>query len=108
MKKDIKITVNSLVIKILGNVYIDKFVKSMKKLHLDKTWQEKINQFPNSVLSHTDVIDCGKKNIDSNRETWDMLCQEFYKDILFCYWKKIHKIFMFLKNTHQYASIVWN
>ena len=83
MKKDINITVNSLAIEILGHVYIDKFAKSMKKLHLDKTWQEKINQFSNSLLSHTDVIDCGEKDVDSNREIWDMLSQEFYKDIIF-------------------------
>ncbi len=74
-KKDISITLKSLTIEIIGHVYLEKIAKFICKItsiipFLKKSISKMADKF---VLSHTDIIDIGEKQIDNNRWVWDSI-----------------------------------
>lgn len=76
--KELKISVDSLAIEILGHVYADRFAGVIKKLGV-----KKISDAMDVIQSHTDIIDCGEKEIDSNRFVWDDLESLGLKKIIY-------------------------
>ncbi|GGE79166.1 hypothetical protein [Priestia taiwanensis] len=74
---DIHITAKSLAIEILGHVYVGNFAEVVKKIpHIPKITLP-IVKTATKVTDRTDVIDCGEKDVDSNRWIWDRLAM-FY------------------------------
>ena len=73
--EDINISTLSLAWEIIGHVFPVEVIKELKKTEKGK----KIPQFVyDSILNHTDVIDCGDDIIspDSNRVVWDGLAMD--------------------------------
>lgn len=66
--KELNISVDSLAIEILGHVYADRFSGMMKKLRV-----KRISEAMEIIQKHTEIIDCGEQEIDSNRFVWDDL-----------------------------------
>lgn len=74
-KKDISITLKSLTIEILGHVYLDRIAKFICKIvSIVPLFKKSILKIANKfVLSHTDIIDIGEKQVDNNRWVWDSI-----------------------------------
>lgn len=73
MGKEIAISDKSLAIEILGHVYCDKFSSMLKMLPVPKDMKMELSKIASNIKSHTDIIDCGEKSVDSNRWIWDKL-----------------------------------
>ncbi|MDO5714079.1 MAG: hypothetical protein Q4Q07_06560 [Tissierellia bacterium] len=67
--KDIQIETNSLAVEISGHVLPGDVSYKIQELNLGKT----INKLMEEIQRHTDIIDCGEKEVDGNRFIWDML-----------------------------------
>ena len=74
--KKLNISRNSLAIEILGHVYMDVFAGLASTMKPLETAMK-------SIRSHTDVIDCGEKDVDGNRFVWDDLAQGPFKGMVF-------------------------
>lgn len=79
--KEIQITQTSLAIEILGHVYAEKLAKIIKLLPFPTSFMASIRKAMDDIQKHTDVIDCGEKEVDSNRVVWDRL--ENHADLIF-------------------------
>lgn len=72
--KPLKITQDSLTIEILAHAYLDQIAGAL--IVLGKTGNEVIKKALNAmqeIKNHTDIIDCGELEVDSNRHIWDSL-----------------------------------
>lgn len=67
--KELAISNNSIIIEIWGHVYASYLAKSVKKLIRLKLIQPTLNL----IIERSDTIDCGEKEVDSNRWIWDLL-----------------------------------
>ncbi len=67
--KELAISNNSIIIEIWGHVYASYLAKSVKKLIRLKFIQSTLNL----IIERSDTIDCGEKEVDSNRWIWDLL-----------------------------------
>ena len=71
----LKIDRDSLAIEILAHTYADSFsqaVTSMDKL-LPLPLRQAMDQLMDYIHRHTEIIDCGEAEADSNRWIWDKL-----------------------------------
>ena len=73
--KDLKIGLHSLAIEILAHAYADLFLQAMKSLKdvLPSGVCGELDKVREKLLAHTEIIDCGEKDVDSNRFIWDGL-----------------------------------
>ena len=71
--KELNISEKSLAIEILGHVYFGEFTEKLKHIPFVKKEDSKYIQFVESFRVRMDVIDCGEREIDSNRFIWDDL-----------------------------------
>ena len=73
--KKLAITRDSLAIEILGHTYTDSFASAVLKAKhmLPAGLYEKLKKVMNELKGHTSIIDCGERDIDSNRFIWDDL-----------------------------------
>lgn len=78
MGKPLKITKDSLAIEILGHVYADKFAKVAEKLGI-----KQLKVVAAKIKEHTDIIDCGERDVDSNRVVWDDLEKAGLKRVIY-------------------------
>lgn len=66
---------DSLAIEILAHTYAEAFSNALttigKKLPNDKL--KALLDILEKIKEHTEIIDCGEKSVDSNRNIWDML-----------------------------------
>lgn len=78
----LQITEDSLTVEILIHVYLDKISKLLQKPNalIPKEISNKLLFLSKSIESHTEIIDCGEKSVDSNRHIFDS-CAPF-ADIL--------------------------
>jgi len=67
--KELAVSNNSIIIEIWGHVYASYLAKSVKKLIRLKLIQPTLNL----IIERSDTIDCGEKEVDSNRWIWDLL-----------------------------------
>lgn len=58
---EIKISDDSLAVEIVGHVYPEKIAKYLPRF------------IRNKIIKHTEIIDCGEKDVDSNRWIWDSI-----------------------------------
>lgn len=63
---------DSLAIEIIGHVFVGNFSSKADTL-FQKAGLKPLDDFVDSVQAHTDIIDCGSKEMDSNRFVWDRL-----------------------------------
>lgn len=69
----LNISDKSLTIEIIGHVYIGNFADILKEIpHIPKIAPIVIKK-AYKITDHTDIIDCGEKEVDSNRWVWDKL-----------------------------------
>ena len=83
MGKQLQISKHSLAVEILIHVYFDQLcvcVQSKNKIPIDSMyrWLEKACQ---SIRNHTEIIDCGEREVDSNRFIFDAL--ERFHEIIY-------------------------
>lgn len=71
----LKIGQHSLAIEILAHAYTDLFCQAMKGLKgvLPSGLYDELDKVLEKLLIHTEIIDCGEKDVDSNRFIWDGL-----------------------------------
>lgn len=74
----LKITTDSLAIEILAHVDLDTFAHILEKLKI-KSW----TSLSKNIEKHTDIIDCGEEDIDSNRAVWDELERKHSKKLIY-------------------------
>lgn len=67
--EDIQISDESLAVEIIGHVLPGDLSYKIQDLDL----ADGINELMDELQSHTDVIDCGEKEVDGNRFLWDLL-----------------------------------
>ena len=81
--KPLKITQDSLAIEILAHTYVDSFslAISRAKRILPDVLEPPVEKLMENIRSHTGIIDCGEKEVDSNRWIWDMLVP--YKGLIY-------------------------
>ncbi len=60
---------DSMIVEIWGHVYASHFADAIKNLVQLKL----IDQMADFVIHRADTIDCGERDIDSNRVFWDLL-----------------------------------
>ena len=72
--KELEIGQHSLAVEILGHAYLDVLLEAIS-VHLTDTpiSLEPVLEALKKIEAHTDVIDCGEKEVDSNRWIWDFL-----------------------------------
>ncbi|WP_148409857.1 hypothetical protein [Murimonas intestini] len=73
--KHLKIGLHSLAIEILAHAYTDLFCNAAKGLKavLPSGLYDELDKVLEKLLIHTEIIDCGEKDVDSNRFIWDGL-----------------------------------
>lgn len=76
--RPLNITRDSLAIEILGHVYIASFAKMA-----ETTKSAELQAAVQKIKNHTDVIDCGEKDIDSNRYVWDAVEKSGLKKLIY-------------------------
>lgn len=69
----LNISDESLAIEIIGHVYIGNFADILKNIPRIPKIAPIIVERAYKITDHTDIIDCGEKEIDSNRWVWDKL-----------------------------------
>lgn len=67
-RDSIKISQKSLAIEIQGHFIPDTIINKLLEFQLPKP----IEDFEKKIKSHTEVIDCGESDVDSNRWIWDL------------------------------------
>lgn len=82
MGNSLDITDESLAVEILGHIYIEKFANLISHIPITKGVHTKLKDISDELKTHTDIIDCGEKDVDSNRYVWDSL-QKFASQIFF-------------------------
>lgn len=78
MGRPLNISIDSVAIEILGHVYADKFADLASRFKI-KALQSKLAD----IKSRTDIIDCGERDIDSDRHIWDDLDKHNLKPVIF-------------------------
>ncbi len=69
----LNISDESLTIEIIGHVYIGNFADILKAIPRIPKIAPIIVERAYRITDHTDIIDCGEKEVDSNRWVWDKL-----------------------------------
>ncbi|MBO1581730.1 hypothetical protein [Bacillus sp. XF8] len=69
----LNISDQSLAIEIIGHVYIGNFADILKNIPRIPKIAPIIVERAYRITDHTDIIDCGEKEVDSNRWVWDKL-----------------------------------
>ncbi|MBY0596481.1 hypothetical protein [Bacillus bingmayongensis] len=69
----LNISNQSLAIEIIGHVYIGNFADILKNIPRIPNIAPIIVERAYRITDHTDIIDCGEKEVDSNRWVWDKL-----------------------------------
>lgn len=69
--KPLRITRDSLAIEIIGHVFLDKFSDLSSVIA-----NAEVKKLLEELKEHTEIIDCGEKEADSNRVVWDSLEKE--------------------------------
>ncbi|MDM5186645.1 hypothetical protein QUF99_04400 [Bacillus sp. DX4.1] len=69
----LNISDESLAIEIIGHIYIGNFADVLKNIPRIPKIAPIIVEKAYKITDHTDIIDCGEKEIDSNRWVWDKL-----------------------------------
>lgn len=69
----LNISDKSLTIEIIGHVYIGNFADTLKEIPRIPKIAPIIVKKAYKITDHTDIIDCGEKEVDSNRWVWDKL-----------------------------------
>ncbi|PFQ47392.1 hypothetical protein COK05_09750 [Bacillus cereus] len=69
----LNISDKSLTIEIIGHVYIGNFADILKEIPRIPKITPVIVKKAHKITDHTDIIDCGEKEVDSNRWVWDKL-----------------------------------
>ncbi|WP_017154305.1 hypothetical protein [Bacillus bingmayongensis] len=69
----LNISNQSLAIEIIGHVYIGNFADILKNIPRIPKIAPIIVERAYRITDHTDIIDCGEKEVDSNRWVWDKL-----------------------------------
>lgn len=69
----LNISDESLAIEIIGHVYIGNFADILKNIPRVPKIAPIIVERAYRITDHTDIIDCGEKEVDSNRWVWDKL-----------------------------------
>ena len=79
----LKISRDSLAIEILAHTYVDSFSQAVSDAEplLPLSLRQALKQLIHSIRSHTEIIDCGETEVDSNRWIWDKLAP--YKSIIY-------------------------
>ena len=79
----LKISRDSLAIEILAHTYVDSFSQAVSAAQplLPLSLRQALKQLIHSIRSHTEIIDCGETEVDSNRWIWDKLAP--YKSIIY-------------------------
>ncbi len=85
--KELAVSNNSIIIEIWGHVYASYLAKSVKKLIRLKLIQPTLNL----IIDRSDTIDCGEKEVDSNRWLWDLLAN-FKRAITKCLPKRLKRV----------------
>ena len=69
----LQITEDSLTVEILLHVYLDKLSKLLQKPNpiIPKELHKKLLSLSKSIESHTEIIDCRERSVDSNRHIFD-------------------------------------
>lgn len=78
---DINITQTSLAIEVVGHLYAGELSKLSALVPGPKELKAELKKFTKEIQKHVDIIDCGEKEVDSNRVIWDSL--EKYAKIVF-------------------------
>lgn len=73
--EELKISQESLSVEILIHAYLDTFCKMSLEMGdgIEKEILKKILKFADKIEQHTKIIDCGEKEVDSNRVIFDSL-----------------------------------
>lgn len=81
-KKDLAISEDSLTVEILIHVYLDQLSNTLQKPNplIPKELKSKLLPLLKNIESHTEIIDCGEKSVDSNRHIFDSLSR--FKSII--------------------------
>ena len=69
----LNISDKSLTIEIIGHVYIGNLADILKEIPRIPKIAPIIVKKAYKITDHTDIIDCGEKEVDSNRWVWDKL-----------------------------------
>lgn len=69
----LNISDKSLTIEIIGHVYIGNFADILKEIPRIPKIAPMVVKKAYKITDHTDIIDCGEKEVDSNRWVWDKL-----------------------------------
>lgn len=69
----LNISDKSLTIEIIGHVYIGNFADILKEIPRIPKIAPIVIKKAYKITDHTDIIDCGEKEVDSNRWVWDKL-----------------------------------
>lgn len=74
-KSELKISKDSLAIEILAHTYTDTFseVISSAGNRLPSILSNAVLGLMKQIQTHTEIIDCGESDVDSNRWIWDRL-----------------------------------
>lgn len=67
--KELKISSNSIVVEIWAHVFAGFLARALKKLIKLKV----IHKTSDFIIARSNIIDCGERNVDSNRLIWDLL-----------------------------------
>lgn len=75
MKTPLKISKDSLAVEILIHVYFEQLADILQSSSplVPKELKQKLNPLLSKIKSHTEIIDCGEKSVDSNRHIFDSL-----------------------------------
>lgn len=79
----LKISIDSLAIEILGHTYTDTFSAALAVFdkQLPSSLRRPLDRLADQIQHHTEIIDCGEAEVDSNRWVWDTLSK--YKSIIY-------------------------
>ena len=73
--KPLEITQHSLAVEILIHAYLDKFLRMIERKEIVDVFGSKeiLLKLVHSLEEHTEIIDCGEREVDNNRIVFDML-----------------------------------
>ncbi|MXV52636.1 hypothetical protein GS399_16805 [Pedobacter sp. HMF7647] len=78
--RDLDISYQSFAVELWGHMYAEEFTLFVQRNLSDI---ELVNKIANFVVNRTGVIDCGEREIDSNRIFWDLLSPSYHLIRLF-------------------------
>jgi len=85
--KELAVSNDSIMVEIWGHLYASYFAKSVKNLIRLKF----IRSTADLIIERSETIDCGEKEVDSNRWIWDLLAN-FKGIIIKCLPKRLKRV----------------